>query len=72
MRVVSFGCITRIPFLKLAMTYDRLRDLLIIACTGKAAKGYGKTKAKVAAHLRKAFRKHRRTDFKRGLHEQNL
>ena len=29
-------------FLKLAMASDRLRDLLIIACTGKAAKGYGK------------------------------
>lgn len=29
-------------FLKLAMASDRLRDLLIIACTGKAAKRYGK------------------------------
>src|SRR5690349_4087382 len=29
-------------FLKLAMASDRLRDLLIIACTGRAAKYYGK------------------------------
>lgn len=60
-------------FLKLAMASDRLRDLLIIACTGKAAKRYGKNqKGKPRVTYETPFENAGVLISKRGIHEQNL
>ena len=60
-------------FLKLAMASDRLRDLLIIACTGKAAKRYGKNqKGKPQVTYETPFENAGVLISKRGIHEQNL
>lgn len=60
-------------FLKLAMASDRLRDLLIIACTGKAAKRYGKNqKRKSRLTYVTPFENAGVLISKRGIHEQDL
>src|ERR1051326_1837223 len=60
-------------FLKLAMASDRLRDLLVIACTGKAAKRYGKyQKGKPQPTYVTPFEDAAVLISKRGIHEQNL
>ena len=60
-------------FLKLAMASDRLRDLLVIACTGKAAKRYGKyQKGKPQPTYVTPFKDAGVLISKRGIHEQHL
>ena len=60
-------------FLKLAMASDRLRDLLIIACTGKAAKHYAKNqKGKSRLTYVTPFDNAGVLISKRGIYEQNL